>query len=95
MNRPAVSVWLLLGLFAILAIALVARHNDHQISRAAQALIAGKARGAADAAREPDDPNLSSDEEAAGALWARRHPGRRCLTDPPAFARGCRQVEGN
>jgi hypothetical protein len=32
---------------------------------------------------------LSDDEGAAGALWARKHPGERCPGDPAAFKRGC------
>jgi hypothetical protein len=91
MSRGTVSLPLLLAVIAVLVVAYFVRaaHGRQQPSPAAQAMMVGKARGKAVTTPEGDDKALTDDEEAAGALWARRHPGQRCPTDPVAFRRGC------
>jgi hypothetical protein len=42
-----------------------------------------------------DDENLRGAEEDAGALWAKRHPGRASIACPqysPAFLKGCASI---
>ena len=42
-----------------------------------------------------DDDNLRGAAEDAGALWAKRHPGRASIACPqysPAFLKGCASV---
>jgi hypothetical protein len=95
MNRGTVSFPLLLAVIAALAAAYFFRSlTHHQPSSAAQAVMAGKASGVAATTNETDDKALSDDEEAAGAPWARKHPGQRCPGDPVAFSRGCDGVWG-
>jgi hypothetical protein len=95
MNRPSVSLPLLLAVIAALVVAYFVRatHGHQQHSPAARAMLVGKARGEAATAPEGDDKALTDDEEAAGALWARRHAGQRCPADPVAFKNGCRQTQ--
>jgi hypothetical protein len=87
MNRPSVSLPLLLVVIAVLVIAYVVRaRHHHQSSPAAQAMTAGKARSAAALGQETGATDLSDDDQAAGVLWARAHPGQR-LPDGPAGVR--------
>lgn len=63
-------------------------HGDRP-SRSGQAILAGEAQGEIDVQRVSDDPNLSTDEELAGALWGKAHPHQTCPSEPKAFHRGC------
>jgi hypothetical protein len=90
MNRGTVSLPLLLAVIAALVGAYIVRSlGHHQPSPAARAVMTGKTLGVIANGPEADDNALSADEEAAGVLWARKHPGERCPTDPAGFRRGC------
>ncbi len=89
MNRGTVSLPLLLAVIAALVVAYFIHASHPHPSHAAQVMLAGKARGQLDVAQASEDQNLQDDEETAGAMWARQHPGARCPVEPVAFRRGC------
>lgn len=83
---------LLIALAAILAMVWIIGDltgHPHSADPRAQAIETGQAKAAALAGAEAEDQNLSDDEEAAGALWARRHLGQPCPIDPAPFRQGC------
>jgi hypothetical protein len=82
----------LLVLAAILGAYLALRnHARHDPA----AIIVAGAHDTDELHPDVDDENLQDDEAAAGALWAKHHPGEGCPTDPPAFHRGCQGAVGS
>jgi hypothetical protein len=62
---------------------VVAGDLMHRRSPASAAIDAGRRHA------DYEDPDLDGDERAAGALWARDHPGRQCGAADDAFMEGC------
>jgi hypothetical protein len=62
---------------------VVATDLMHRRSPASAAIDAGRRQA------DYQDPDLDSDVRAAGALWARDHPGRVCPAPDDAFTEGC------
>ena len=89
--RPRLSPWpILIGALAALASVLLAYDLSHRHpTPAAQAVIAGKARGELDVAQASEDQNLQDDEETAGTMWAKAHPQEPCPSQPRSFHQGC------
>jgi len=83
---------------------LIARRSDHASAvasgglrpwehpAAADVIKRGYERAEADQGRDNDDPDLTADEAAAGALWAKaHHPAStdQCPLFMKAFRQGC------
>jgi hypothetical protein len=88
-----------LGIIALAIIGIVILGVDlTRPKTAAQVIATGMSHPAPPPDLDPSDQNLDDDEAAAGAIWARAHPGASsadCPASPAAFLRGCVEAAGH
>jgi len=84
---------LIIALIAMIAVAWdVVSNRSPRPGRLAQAAMAGYQRQRGLDAQDAEDQDLTADEEAGGALWAKDHRPAgvdQCPTSPVAFRKGC------